>query len=97
MNIRFLCILVILVVSACSHDDEMIGAITFTSSVNCDIRLFDSRGRQVGREYYEVGKNPAVIQMKSTGIFIVHATNGNQTIKEPITYIGGNLDYYLRF
>jgi hypothetical protein len=91
-------LVIILVMFACSDaDPDAIGTLSITSTHDCDIRVFDSHGRQLDRQHYEVGKAPAVVTMKSTGIFIVHAVSGNTTIKEPITYAGGNLNYYIEF
>jgi hypothetical protein len=92
LNFSFLILLV-----ACSEDKE-IGSISFTSNQDCDIRLFDSHGRQVAREQYEVGKAPAVVQMKSSGVFVIHAeSQGQVTKKEPITYVTGNMEHYIEF
>jgi hypothetical protein len=83
--------------AACSETDD-IGTIAFTASHDCDIRLFNSKGEQIAREPYEVGKAPAVVYMKSSGVFIVHAaSDGQTTVKEPVTYVGGNMEYFIEF
>jgi hypothetical protein len=93
-------ILVIMVSCSCSttpDPDGRLGSIMFTATHDCDIRLFDSNGRQVAREQWEIGKPPAVVQMKSSGIFVIHADNGEKTIKEPITFVRGNIEHCIEF
>ena len=89
---------------SCSQEPAILGSIIFTSEHDCDIRLFHSNGAQIDRVMYEVGKPPVVVQMKSSGVFIVHATRvgaghalPEKTIKEPITYIRGTLEYFIAF
>ena len=74
------------------------GSITFTATHDCDIRLFDSQGRQIARDSYEVGKPPTIINMKTTGLFFVLAeTPDGKTKKEPIPFPGGNIEHYIEF
>ena len=94
LNFSFL---ILLTVPACSDDDPILGSISFTSSADCNIRLFDSNGREIARENYEVGKAPFVVQMKRSGIYIVRAVNNNQTYKEPLTFVNGNIEYFIEF
>jgi hypothetical protein len=61
------------------------------------MRLFDSHGRQVAHEQLEVSNPPVVVNMKSTGVFIIHAVSGGSTVKKPITYMGGNIEYQIEF
>ena len=91
-----LIVLIVLTVPSCKDDPE-IGTISFTSSADCDIRLFDSRGEQVARVHYELAKTSAVVTMKRSGVYIVQAVNGDTTYKEPIAYPGGNLEYHITF
>jgi hypothetical protein len=35
--------------------------------------------------------------MKSTGVFIIHAESAGKEIKKPLTYLSGNLEYYIEF
>ena len=95
--LKFLIVLIVLTVPACSDDDPILGSISFTSSADCNIRLFDSNGREIARENYEVGKAPFVVQMKRSGIFIVRAVNGDKTYKEPLTYAISNHEYFIEF
>jgi hypothetical protein len=96
--IYFISLLCILFFAACSDDDTApIGTISFTSTHDCDFRLFDSHGRQVARDQYEVGKPPTVITMKSSGAYIVQATNDEKTVNQPFAYPGGNMNYYIEF
>ena len=94
--------------SACSvfypiYDPPQLGTIMFTSNEDCEIRLFDSQGRQVTRENYELGRAPVIVQMTSSGVFVVRAVSvgsaltPSKTFKEPITYVGGNMEYYIEF
>jgi hypothetical protein len=98
-SIRFLVFCFLVLCSSCTDNKDLpsLGSITFTSSDDCDIRLFDSRGRQVAHEPYETGKPPVVVDMKSTGIFVIHAEGAGVLKKEPVTYPGGNIDYYIDF
>jgi len=83
--------------SACKDDDPIIGSISFTSSADCNIRLFDSRGKQIARVYYELGKAPAVVQMNRSGVYIVRAVNSNAILNEPLAYQGGDIVYLIEF
>jgi len=87
--------------AACSDpaDAPELGTIMFTSNFDCDIRLFAANnGEQLAREFYEVGKDPFIVKMKSTGIFVLHAESpGKKTKKEPLTYNGGNLEHFIEF
>ena len=83
--------------AACSVDEPLLGSIMFTSNQDCDIRLFDAGGAQIARINYEIGKEPAIVQMTRSGIFIVHAVGETRTIKDPITFVNGNLEYYIEF
>jgi len=91
-----LIVLTVTTFSTCKDDPE-IGTISFTSSADCDIRLFDSRGEQIARVHYELAKTSAVVTMKRSGVYIVQAVNGDTTYKEPIAYPGGNLEYHITF
>ena len=96
--IRLICLICPLLFFACSGaDDTQLGTIMFTANADCDIRLFYSQGSQLARVQYEVGKAPAVVNMKSSGVFVVHAVSSDKTVKEPITYVNGNLDHYIEF
>jgi hypothetical protein len=88
--------------AACSDNADPatgLGTIMFTSNVDCEIRLFAANnGEQLARDFYEVGKEPIVIQMKSTGIFVLNAESpGKKTKKEPLAYNGGNMEHYIEF
>ena len=84
--------------AACSNDDEPIqGSITFTSNADCDIRLFNSNGKQIDRGQYEVEKPPFVVSLKRTGVYVVHAESaGKATKKDPITFFG-SMEYFIEF
>ena len=88
--------LFLIVLYSCSKE-ESIGTIAFTSNRDCEIRLFDSQGRQTGHEHYIVGGSPAVMDMKRSGVYVVHAVSADRTIKEPLTYMGENLEYHIKF
>jgi hypothetical protein len=92
-KILFLCFIILY---ACSEDKD-IGTISFTSNRDCEIRLFDSHGRQTGHKHYEAGNSPAVMDMKRSGIYVVYAASADKTIKEPLTYMGENLEYHIEF
>jgi len=92
-----LIVLIVPTVPSCSANDPILGAINFTASHDCDIRLFDSAGREIAHEKYELGKAPVVVQMSRSGIFIVRAVNGDKTYKEPLTFVNGNIEYYIEF
>jgi hypothetical protein len=80
------------------HDPgDQPGTIMFTSNYDCEIRLFDSDTTQLVREFYELGKAPAVVRMTTTGVFILQTTAAHQSKKEPLTYSGGNMEYYIEF
>jgi len=93
-------LLVVFLTVSCSQDDNSLptvpGTIQFTSSHDCEFRLFDSDGRQLVREFYRPG-SVTVVRMKTTGIFILHAVSASKTIKVPISYIGGNKEYFIEF
>jgi len=91
-------LLVFLFFAACSVEDDPIqGSISFTSNADCHIRLFDSRGNQIERGQYEVEKEPFVVPLKRTGIYVVHAeSDGNPTKRDPITFVG-SMEYYIEF
>jgi hypothetical protein len=83
---------------ACSDPDPaQIGTIAFTSNADCSFRLFDGSGRQCAHDVYCLGQSPAVVRMKSTGVFIIHAESAGKEIKKPITYLSGNLEYFIEF
>jgi len=98
-------VIILVMFFACSDPAPAhLGTIVFTASHDCDIRLFDCTGNQIAREQYEVGKSPAVVNMKSSGVFVVHAVfvgaglaPARTTIKEPMAYHSGNLEYYIEF
>jgi hypothetical protein len=86
--------------------DEHPGTIMFTATHDCDIRLFDSDSVQIAREHYEVGKKPAIVYMKSSGEFTVHAVGYGfdpslypdpKPYIQPLTYKNGILEYYIEF
>ena len=80
------------------NDLPTLGTITFSTTHDCDLRLFNSKGDQVAREHLEAERPPIVINMKETGVFIIHAeAEGMKTIKEPITYHSGNIEHYIEF
>jgi len=84
--------------AACSvENDKDIGTILFSSSHDCDIRIFDSAGRQTARISYELGKVPELVYVKRSGVYIVHAVSGNLEYKEPLTFVNRNIEYYIEF
>jgi len=95
--IFFLSIIIALFFAACSEDPAERGSITLTATHDCDIRLFDSQGRQIARENYEVGKEPVIIKMQYSGVFIIHAVSSDKTVKEPITFHSGHIEHYIEF
>ena len=85
---------------SCTKYDNLptLGTIMFSTSHDCDFRLFNSNGDQVAREFLEASRPPIVVRMKESGVFVVYAeSNGMKTKKEPITYRGGNIEYYIEF
>jgi len=100
LNFSFL---ILLAFSSCK-EETVIGSLSLSSSHDCDIRLFDSQGRQIARENYETEKPPVIIQMKHSGVFIVHAefvgaglAPAQTKIKDPIAYPGGVFEHYIEF
>ena len=83
--------------------EDLPGSILFRATHDCEIRLFDSDTIQIARDFYEVGKAPFIVYMKATGEYIVHAsfppsggTKGGY-FEKPLTYPGGNIEYYIEF
>jgi len=90
--------LIFLSFSSCRHEETILGDISFTSNEDSRIHLFDSNGRQIDNALYEVGKSPFIVQMKSSGVFIVHAVSeGKPAIQNPLTFVSGSLDYFIEF
>ena len=61
--------------------------------------LITNEPKRIAREHYEVGKAPAIVYMKSSGVFVVHALNysSQNTMELPLTYAGGNMECYIEF
>ena len=96
--------LILLFFTACSSDETVLGSISFTANADCDIRLFDVGGDQIARGNYVVGKDPFIVVMKNSGMFVVHAVfNGsgtapkNTTFKQTMTYISYDVEYFIKF
>ena len=97
-RIRIILIACILMICAACKEMEPVGSIAFTAAVDCQFRLFDSKGREIAFENYEVGKEAAVVEMKSTGVFVLQATSeGKESVKEPLHYHGGDVEYFIEF
>ena len=98
-SVRFFSLLTLLFFAACSKDDEpILGSIIFTSNVDCKIQLFDSQGRETASGNYEIGKQPFVVQMKRSGIYVLLAkADGKKDIKEPLTFMPGTLEQFIEF
>jgi hypothetical protein len=71
----------------------------FTSDVDFEFRLFDDKGNQVARDWYEAGKPPTVVHLKSTGFYVLLATRQDTKAqkKEPLRYSGGTYEYFVEF
>jgi len=96
----FFLLCVIFFAAACSDatNPPDIGSIAFTSTHDCDFRLLDSHGRQIARDFYELGKQPIIVRMTNSGLYVVHAESpGQKTIKVPLPYPGGNIEHYIEF
>ena len=93
----FLIAVLLFSAAACYDDDTVLGSIMFTANADCEIRLFDSHGREIAHDHYETEKEPFVVQMKRSGVFVVHAVAGNKTIKEPLTFVRDNIEHYIEF
>ena len=98
-TIRIFSLLTLLFFEACSQGEETIlGSIVFTSNVDCKIQLFDSQGRETASGNYEIGKEPFVVQMKRSGIYVLLAkAAGKKDIKEPLTFMPGTLEQFIEF
>ena len=66
--------------------------------------LITNEPKRIAREHYEVGKAPAIVYMKSSGVFVVHAefveaglVPARKTVKESVTYVNGNIEHYIEF
>jgi len=94
-------LLALLIFFACSCADDTPsrseGTINFTSTHDCKISLFDDCENQVARTDYEVGKSPAIIYMKQTGLYYIFAESANQTKNDSLYYCGGNIEHYIEF
>ena len=97
----FLSVLIVAFAPSCTDSDnnQRVGTIMFTSTHDCDIRLFDNQCGLIAREYYEVGKDPVIFYMKNAGIYIVHAICAitSATYKKQIDYRSGNVEYCIEF
>jgi len=93
----FSLLIVLFFLSACSVDEPILGSISFTASHDCDIRLFDSAVRQIAHQQYEIEKSAVIVSMKRSGVYVVHAVSDAKTIKESLTFVNGNIDYYIEF
>lgn len=92
-------LLTVVFFTACSQGEEpILGSIMFTSNEDCKIYLFDGAGRDIASGDYEVGKDPFVVQMKRTGIYVLLAkSSGKKDIKEPLSYMPGTMEHYIEF
>lgn len=89
-------ILFSIILFACS-DEQPIGSISFSSDIDCDIRIFDSAGRQIAHEKYKVENIPVVVTMNRTGIYVVRAVSEEKTVKNNFAYTGGDVPYFIIF
>ena len=92
--LRIFCLFsVLLFTASCSNDEYYsIGTISFYSDVDFEFWLFNNRGNQVAHDSYENGNRPIVVNMKSTGIFVLQATSADDTkMTQTLTYLGGNI------
>ena len=95
--LTFLTFFCILLPSCLDDDERVIGSISFTADADCDIRLFDSNGRQIARGNYELEKAPFVVSLKHSGVYVVHAeSEGKPTKKDPVTFVV-SMEYYIEF
>ena len=98
---RGLGVILLLALSLFFHsckDDPIIGSITFTASHNCDVRLFDSQGREIAHVTCDLTRQPAVVEMTRSGLFVVLAEcPGKESVKESLPYPGGDIQHYIQF
>ena len=94
-----LCILITVSLVACSEGEPPdLGTIIFTANVDCEIRLFAANnGEQIAHSHYETGKEPFVVQMTRSGIFVVLAKSDGKEKREPLSYVRGELEYHIEF
>ena len=98
MKIVVAFIIVLLALTGCKDKDVVQGTIKLTASESCDIRLFDSQGRQVARGAYELEKEPVTFEMKSTGLFVILAkTTDGKEKREPLPLPGGEIEHHIKF
>jgi len=88
----FLCL-----ISGCIKDDTYIGTIMLTSDTTCVIRVFNTNGNQIFCADYEEGKPPLIVSVQYTGVYIIHAVSSKKTVKNPLPYFGGNIEYFIEF
>ena len=95
----FVFLIVVLLFSCKTNDNQPLGSLLITANVDaCEFWIFDSTGRQIAKEIYDSQyANFVSIPMVSSGVFIVYAEYQNKSIKEPITYHSGIYEYCIEF
>ena len=93
-----LLLLLSFLISGCIKDDTFIGVITLTSDTDCFVRVFNTDGSQILSADYESNrKTPLIVSVRSVGVYIIHAESAKKTVKKPLPYFGGNLEYFIEF
>ena len=89
----------VLLFSCETNDNQPLGSLLITANVDsCEFRIFDSQGRQIAKDIFDSQYIDFIsIPMKSSGVFIIHAVYRDKSIKEPITYYSGVLEYCIEF
>jgi hypothetical protein len=82
---------------ACDNDSEQLGTILFSCDRECSFWLFDSAGRQVAKETIDSPTRKITVPMESSGVFVVQAKAGSDEIKKALTYVNGNIEYFIEF
>jgi hypothetical protein len=82
---------------SCEKYNTYIGTIMLTSDTDCIVRVFDTDGSQIFYSDYESGKPPLIVSVRSVGVYIIHAESIRKTVKKPLPYLGGNIEYFIEF